>query len=138
MTHWVHLRQKQCHWPTWSGLEHISRKQMEDGASALAMLSLTDNPDLQMAAAKRFVNEKLNPNVAPLTGGKGYGHSRLRIGYLSSDLCSHAVSILTAELYGLHDRSQFEVFAFSWSREDGSPLRARVVAGMDHYIRSTR
>jgi predicted O-linked N-acetylglucosamine transferase (SPINDLY family) len=69
---------------------------------------------------------------------QGLRPPRLRIGYLSSDLCSHAVSILTAELYGLHDRSQFEVFAFSWSREDGSPLRARVVAGMDHYIRSTR
>ena len=135
MTHWVHLRQKQCHWPTWAGLEHISRQQMEDGASALAMLSLTDNPDLQMAAAKRFVSDKLDASVAPLTQpGQSYGHQRLRIGYLSSDLCSHAVSILTAELYGMHDRSQFEVYAFSWSRDDGSPLRARVVAGMDHYI----
>jgi predicted O-linked N-acetylglucosamine transferase (SPINDLY family) len=66
--------------------------------------------------------------VAPLTGEYGYGHRRLRIGYLSSDFCSHAVSILTAELYELHDRSQFEVYAFSWSREDGSPIRARVVA----------
>ncbi|NVM79016.1 putative O-linked N-acetylglucosamine transferase (SPINDLY family)/SAM-dependent methyltransferase [Duganella sp. SG902] len=135
MTHWVHLRQKQCHWPTWAGLEHISRKQMEDGASALAMLSLTDNPDLQKAAALRFVRDKMNADVAPLTQqGQSYGHSRLRVAYLSSDLCSHAVSILTAELYGLHDRGQFEVYAFSWSRDDGSPLRARVVAGMDHYI----
>ncbi|MYM95031.1 O-linked N-acetylglucosamine transferase family protein [Duganella vulcania] len=138
MTHWVHLRQKQCHWPTWSGLPHISRRQMEDGASALAMLSLTDDPALQAAAAARFVAEKLDTTVPSLTGpagqGSRYGHERLRVGYLSSDLCSHAVSILTAELYGLHDRSQFEVYAFSWSREDGSPLRARVVAGMDHYI----
>jgi predicted O-linked N-acetylglucosamine transferase (SPINDLY family) len=29
----------------------------------------------------------------------------------------------------------FEVYAFSWSREDNTPLRARVVAAMDHYIR---
>jgi predicted O-linked N-acetylglucosamine transferase (SPINDLY family)/SAM-dependent methyltransferase len=134
MTHWVHLRQKQCHWPTWAGLEHISRQQMEDGASALAMLSLTDNPQLQKEAALRFVKDKINADVAPLTNGESYGHQRLRIAYLSSDLCSHAVSILTAELYGLHDRSQFEVYAFSWSRDDGSGLRARVVAGMDHYI----
>jgi predicted O-linked N-acetylglucosamine transferase (SPINDLY family)/SAM-dependent methyltransferase len=134
MTHWVHLRQKQCHWPTWSGLPHISRQQMEDGASALAMLSLTDDPALQLAAARRFVAEKIDTTVAPLTGEHGYGHQRLRIGYLSSDFCSHAVSILTAELYGLHDRSRFEVYAFSWSREDHSPIRARVKAGMDHYI----
>jgi predicted O-linked N-acetylglucosamine transferase (SPINDLY family) len=108
---------------------------MMEGTSALAMLSASADPAMQLAAAKRFVNEKINAAVAPLTGAHGYGHNRLRIGYLSSDFCSHAVSILTAELYELHDRSKFEVYAFSWSREDGSPIRARVVKAMDHYIR---
>jgi len=135
MTHWVHLRQKQCEWPVYSGLEHISVATMIDGTSALAMLSASNDPAQQLAAARRFVNEKVNAAVAPLTGAHGYGHSRLRIGYLSSDFCSHAVSILTAELYELHDRSKFEIYAFSWSREDGSPIRARVVKAMDHYIR---
>jgi predicted O-linked N-acetylglucosamine transferase (SPINDLY family) len=135
MTHWVHLRQKQCAWPVYSGLEHISMATMLEGTSALAMLSASADPAQQLAAARRFVHEKVNAAVAPLTGAHGYGHSRLRIGYLSSDFCSHAVSILTAELYELHDRSKFEVYAFSWSREDGSPIRARVVKAMDHYIR---
>lgn len=135
MTHWVHLRQKQCAWPVYSGLEHISQATMLEGTSALAMLSASDDPAMQLAAARRFVVEKVNAAVAPLTGEHGYGHARLRIGYLSSDFCSHAVSILTAELYELHDRSKVEVYAFSWSREDGSPLRARVVKAMDHYIR---
>ncbi|SDH50056.1 MULTISPECIES: methyltransferase domain-containing protein [unclassified Duganella] len=135
MTHWVHLRQKQCEWPVYAGLENISLATMMEGTSALAMLSASADPAQQLAAAKRFVNEKINAAVAPLTGQHGYGHQRLRIGYLSSDFCSHAVSILTAELYELHDRSKFEVYAFSWSREDGSPIRARVVKAMDHYIR---
>jgi predicted O-linked N-acetylglucosamine transferase (SPINDLY family)/SAM-dependent methyltransferase len=135
MTHWVHLRQKQCEWPVYSGLEHISVATMMEGTSALAMLSASGDPAQQLAAARRFVNEKVNAAVAPLTGAHGYNHQRLRIGYLSSDFCSHAVSILTAELYELHDRSKFEVYAFSWSREDGSPIRARVVKAMDHYIR---
>lgn len=135
MTHWVHLRQKQCEWPVYSGLENVSVATMMEGTSALAMLSASADPAHQLAAAKRFVNEKINAAVAPLTGQHGYNHQRLRIGYLSSDFCSHAVSILTAELYELHDRSKFEVYAFSWSREDGSPIRARVVKAMDHYIR---
>lgn len=135
MTHWVHLRQKQCEWPVYAGLEHISLATMMEGTSALAMLSASADPAMQLAAARRFVNERINAAVAPLTGQHGYDHPRLRIGYLSSDFCSHAVSILTAELYELHDRSKFEVYAFSWSREDGSPIRARVVKAMDHYIR---
>lgn len=134
MTHWVHLRQKQCEWPLYSGLDIPVDKMME-GTSALAMLSASGDPAQQLAAARRFVVEKVNADVAPLTGAYGYGHTRLRVGYLSSDFCSHAVSILTAELYELHDRSKVEVYAFSWSREDNSPLRARVVKAMDHYIR---
>src|SRR5262249_55006556 len=54
MTHWVHLRQKQCEWPVYSGLEHISLATMMEGTSALAMLSASDDPAQQLAAARRF------------------------------------------------------------------------------------
>jgi predicted O-linked N-acetylglucosamine transferase (SPINDLY family) len=38
------------------------------------------------------------------------------------------------ELFELLDRERFEVYGFCWSREDGSALRARVKAAMDHFI----
>ena len=136
LTHLVHLRQKQCKWPIFAPLEGVHPKALFMHTSALAMLSASDDPVEQLAAARRFVNEKVMPAASPaLAPVEGYRHQRLRIGYLSSDLCAHAVSILTAELYELHDRSQFEVFAFSWSREDGTAMRKRVVSAMDHYIR---
>jgi predicted O-linked N-acetylglucosamine transferase (SPINDLY family)/glycosyltransferase involved in cell wall biosynthesis len=136
ITHWVHLRQKQCKWPVYSSsASGISEEDLMNATSALAMLSASGDPAQQLAASRRFVEEKVISNVTPLSGPHGYGHERLRIGYLSSDFCSHAVSILTAELYGLHDRNKVEVFGFCWSNEDGSPLRARVIAGMDQHIR---
>ena len=135
MTHWVHIRQKQCAWPVYSETLGIAMDDMLAGTSALAMLSASDDPARQLAAATRFVEDKVLRGARPMTARRSYGHERLRIGYLSSDFCSHAVSILTAELYGLHDRSKVEVFGFCWSREDGSPLRARVIAGMDHHVR---
>ncbi|WP_342120246.1 O-linked N-acetylglucosamine transferase, SPINDLY family protein [Pseudoduganella sp. OTU4001] len=138
ITHWVHLRQKLCEWPVYSGLPHISYEALLDGTSALAMLGASPDPAEQLAAARRFIAEKVKTDVAPLGTAAGYAHRRMRIGYLSSDFCSHAVSILTAELYELHDRARVEVYAFSWSREDHSPLRARVVSAMDHYIRIDR
>lgn len=135
IAHWVHLRQKQCEWPVYRPLDGISAEEMESSASALALLSASEDPAVQLERSRRFVQEKVIPLTdTPLAPENGYAHSRLRIGYLSSDLCSHAVSILTAELYELHDRSKVEVYAFSWSREDGTPLRARVVRAMDHYI----
>lgn len=135
ITHWVHLRQKLCEWPVYSEVLGISEAELLDGTSALAMLSGSPEPAQQLAAARRFIEEKVNTKVARMDTSAGYAHRRMRVGYLSSDFCSHAVSILTAELYELHDRSRVEVYAFSWSREDHSPLRARVVSAMDHYIR---
>ena len=137
ITHVVHLRQKQCKWPVYLPRAGITVREMIDATSALATLSASDDPATQLAAARRFVKEKVmsTDGIAPMASQDGYVHSRLRIGYLSSDLCSHAVSILTAELFELHDRERVEVYAFSWSNEDGSPLRARVVNAMDHYIR---
>ncbi|WP_317204581.1 TylF/MycF/NovP-related O-methyltransferase [Janthinobacterium sp.] len=135
LTHVIHLRQKLCQWPLYQPIAGVSEQQMIEATSALASLSADTDPAEQLAASRRFVAEKVMPATAPLAPPQGYRHERLRVGYLSSDLCSHAVSILTAELYELHDRSSVEVYAFSWSREDGTPLRSRVVSAMDHYIR---
>ncbi|MES2299256.1 MAG: glycosyltransferase [Pseudomonadota bacterium] len=136
ITHWVHLRQKQCKWPVYnSSACGIPEETLMNATSALAMLSASGEPSQQLAASRRFVEDKVMRDAPRLSGPHGYDHERLRIGYLSSDFCSHAVSILTAELYGLHDRSKVEVFGFCWSHEDGSPLRARVIAGMDQHIR---
>ena len=135
ITHWVHLRQKQCKWPAYQPFKGLTKEDMVNSTSALAMLSATGDPKLQLNAAQRFIKEKVISDVARLSPAEGYSHERLRIGYLSSDFCAHAVSILTAELYELHDRQKVEVYAFSWSREDGTPMRKRVVDAMDHYIR---
>ncbi|MBB6342607.1 putative O-linked N-acetylglucosamine transferase (SPINDLY family) [Pseudomonas fluvialis] len=132
--HWVHLRQKQCEWPVFTELEQLSLGEMLKATSPLAMLSATDDPGLQLATAQRFVSERVNQRVAELAPRSGYQHERLRIGFLSSDFCLHAVSLLTVELFELLDRQAFEVYGFCWSREDGSALRARVKSAMDYFI----
>ena len=135
ITHWVHLRQKQCDWPIYSSVEGISHEEMVNATSALAMLSASDDPAEQLASSQRFVDQNILKNVQPMSSKRSYGHQRLRIGYLSSDFGSHAVSILIAELLELHDRQKVEVYGFCWTKEDGTPLRARMVSAMDHHIR---
>ena len=133
--HWVHLRQKQCLWPVYAELPGVTRQAMEEATSALAMLSVSDDPPAQLAAAQRFVQKKVRSDLPTLAAPHGYGHPRLRIGYLSSDFCLHPVSMLMAELFELHDRQQFEVFGYCWSPEDGSAMRQRVIAAMDQFHR---
>lgn len=133
--HWVHLRQKQCKWPAFGHVPGLSRGDMVKGASPLAMLAISDDTGLQLAAATRFVNEKVNLRVPRLAPEQGYRHDKLRIGFLSSDFCLHAVSLLTVQLLELLPRERFDVYGFCWSREDGTALRDRVVKAFDHYIR---
>lgn len=133
--HYVHLRQKQCEWPVYSPLPGVSVERMVEATSALAMLSAANDPALQLVTAQRYVREKVPTNLPPMAPKEGYRHDKLRIGYLSSNLNLHAVTILTAEVYELHDRNRFEVYAFCWSPEDGTPMRQRIRAAMDHLIR---
>ncbi len=132
--HWVFLRQKQCAWPVYKPVEGVTLDAMKNATSALAMMSLSDDLQLQLAAASRYVNEKVDRNLIALSQTAGYGHSKIRIAYCSSDFCLHPVSMLTVELFELHDREQFEVYGFCWSPDDGSALRKRVVSAMDHFL----
>lgn len=58
---------------------------------------------------------------------------RLRIGYVSGDFRDHATAHLTAGLFEHHDRSRFEVFGYSFGRDDGSAYRQRIAAAFDHF-----
>ena len=133
--HWVHLRQKQCLWPVYAPLSGVDPDEMRDATSALAMLSVSDDPAVQLAAAQRYAQKKVRTDLPVLSEGRNYRHPRLRIAYLSSDFCLHPVSMLMAELFELHDRSRVEVYGYCWSPEDGSAMRQRVMAAMDQFHR---
>jgi protein O-GlcNAc transferase len=58
----------------------------------------------------------------------------LRIGYLSADFRQHATGVLVAGLFENHDRQRFRVFGYSTGADDGSALRARLIAGFDRFV----
>ena len=135
LQHYVHIRQKQCKWPVYQPTGEVTVNRQLLSTSALAMLAAHDDPALQLLAAREFVHKKVQPPVPRKPARARQPGERIRIGYLSGDLCMHAVGLLTVELFELHDREKFEVFGFCWSKDDGSPLRARIVKAFDHHIR---
>lgn len=132
--HWVHLRQKQCKWPVCVPLPGIRVNDMLAATSPLAMLSLHDDPALQWMASRAFVDRKFKLQEERLAPTQRIPHARIRIGYLSGDLCTHAVGLLMADLIEAHDKTKFEIFAFDFSPEDGTAYRARLKAAFDHVI----
>ncbi|MFO1286471.1 MAG: acetylglucosamine transferase [Rubrivivax sp.] len=154
--HFVHVRQKQCAWPAQQPVGEVTPYQLLTGTSLLAMMGLADDPALQLMAAQRFVNEKVaKPSATPLwqtfakpadallpaalpkdeaAAGASKPERRIRIGYLSGDLHMHAVGLLTAELFELHDRERFEVWAFDWTPPSAQPLRQRILRAIDRHV----
>ncbi|HEU0282912.1 MAG TPA: tetratricopeptide repeat protein, partial [Gallionella sp.] len=56
---------------------------------------------------------------------------RIRIGYVSPDFRTHPTAFLTRRLYGLHDRTHFEVYGYSLHPGDGSTVRHDIEKGCD-------
>lgn len=133
--HLIHLRQRQCLWPVYKPFPNVSKQFLKDWTSPLAMLAESDDPERQLNAAVSFVKHKYSHNLPPVEAPGRYGHEKIRIGYLSSDFCLHPVSMLTVELFELHDREKYEVYGFCWSPDDGSGLRLRVVGAMDRFYK---
>lgn len=104
--------------------------------SPFALLALDCTPAQQLRAG-RLRTEGLTQGVQPLPppappGARAQG--RIRVGYLSADFARHATSVLMAELLERRDAARFEVFLYSHSPEDGSPIQQRVRAACDHYL----
>ena len=132
LQHYVHLRQKQCKWPVLQALPHIRLNALLSATSPLAMLAYTDDPAMQWLSAQSFLQRKYQLTEHNLAANKDYKHSKIRIGYLSGDLCTHAVGLLMADLIEAHDREKFEVYAFDFSPEDNTAYRARLKQAFDH------
>lgn len=127
----------------WSELE-------SDQAELLRLLRTSDQPvdpfvlftqpstPADQLENARKMAERTKRGVRPLLGPAGKrapsGDGRIRIGYLSSDLHTHATAILMAELFERHDRGRLEITAYSWSVDDGSPLRRRLENAFDRFV----
>lgn len=95
---------------------------------------LLDDPAAQLACARRWVADRCPPSPTPLWRGEVYRHEKIRIAYVSADFHAHATAFLMAGVFEQHDRSRFEISLISFSPNDRSDMRARLVAGGDRFI----
>ena len=77
-------------------------------------------------------------SATPLWRGEKYNHSKIRVGYVSGEFRNHAVCLLMAGLFELHDKNRFELFAFDNGRDDGSEIRGRINRAFDNIVDISR
>ena len=90
-------------------------------------------PD-QLLAAAQWIAPIRPPQNALFAPRGGRADGRIRLGYLSGDFHQHATAQLAAGLFERHDRNRFEVVAYSYGPDDGSPMRARLAQAFDRFV----
>ncbi len=135
----VALRMAQCEWPVIEPWERVTRNVLMTGISPLSMSAYTDDPLLQLATAKRYVEVAIDdrpdaPDADRRDAPIDLTGRRLRVGYVSSDLREHAVGYLMAELFELHDKAAVEVFAYYCGQGPQGDLSARIRTAAEHWV----
>jgi protein O-GlcNAc transferase len=122
-------------WATLIDDENRLRECVRRGAqvSPHVLLGFCDDPAEQLQCARSFTAAAAS-GITPLPVQRLSGADRIRIAYLSSDFHEHATAYLMAEVFELHDRYAFEVIGVSYGPDDGSEMRARLVAGFDTFF----
>jgi protein O-GlcNAc transferase len=100
----------------------------------MPIVALLDQPSLQHRAAQIWAREEFAVDHALPAITARASADRIRIGYFSADFREHAVAVLTAEVFETHDRSKFEVIAFSFGPESDDAMRRRLQQTFDRFI----
>ena len=95
---------------------------------------LVDDPAEQLKVARHYaLHVAGRVEALPRQRARAHG-GRLRLGYLSSDFHNHATCELLVQVLEHHDRGRVEVFALSAGPDDGTALRRRVAAAVEHFV----
>ena len=137
--HWIALRQRQCKWPVIEGWEHVEAKTLMRHISPLSLATLADDPMYQLARAHRYAKDTIGM-PGSLRGGvheharRRSEGSKLRVGYVSSDLREHAVGFAMTDMLETHDREAFEIYAYYCGIKRPDATQARIKNSVDQWF----
>lgn len=133
----LHAKMRLCDWSDLGPLLKRVTAGVAAGKPVISpfpLLSLTDDVALHRRCAEIWERTRRRPvRPAPLPRYRPPGE-RIRIGYYSADFQNHATSYLMAGLFEAHDKTMFELFAFSFGPNVQDAMRQRVSAAFDHFI----
>lgn len=121
----------------WHDLAELQKRFAAGIAAGMPQLSpFTFLSDRSSRSEQRRCAERWSALLPNLPEGprRELSSPKLRVGYLSSDFHQHATAVLAAGLFEQHDRQRFDIAAYSAGPDDGSPMRARLVAGFERFV----
>jgi predicted O-linked N-acetylglucosamine transferase (SPINDLY family) len=107
-------------------------KAKKPAASPFVFIGMSSTAADQLTCAKSGMPDR--PPVPLAWRGEIYSHDRIRVGYFSADFRTHPVAQLIAGVLDQHDRSRFDITAFSYGLDDASDLRNRIRSAAENFV----
>jgi len=106
-----------------------------DFVDPLPLLALEDQPGRHLERSALFAKHKCigNSKELPAITRPSQNSNHLKIGYFSGDFHEHPVMCLIVKMLELHDRSNFEIQAFSYGSFNNDDMHARLVKSVDAF-----
>jgi len=124
-----------CNWDRVEALLPVIEERIAAAKGIIApftLLSLPISPARQLECARHFVRQQM-PLVEPIGPLPRERAGKIKVAYLSADFQRHPVGHGIVGVLEQHDRARFEVHGVSHGVDDGSEIRARIVAAVDHF-----
>lgn len=131
-------------WNNIYSLEGMLEKALEgnpdfaaDATMVFTSLQTNLSPDKVRHVARqswKLSAQRNEPDYDVKFASKNCDNQKLRIGYLSSDLRDHVVSRIITCVLESHNKTSFEIYAYSNFGSDGSLLRGRLNDCIDQWV----
>ncbi|MBT8543362.1 tetratricopeptide repeat protein, partial [Polynucleobacter paneuropaeus] len=132
------VKQKVADWVDFElGLQKIitQLKENQKIINPFALLPLIDDPALHKLCSEIFSKARYLPQKQLDSIVEPYQNRKIRIAYFSGDFRDHPVGAITPGLFELHNRKDFELFAFSLKKApENDSIRSRLKPLFDHFI----
>ena len=132
---------RMCDWQSFNTMQQSltqwhATPNSKSAPNAFSFLMWSDDPHAQQLCARSYtqsITDKSFSSIRAINATPSVDSQRIKVAYLSADFREHPVSYLTAELYELHDRTQFEITAIAYGMPNKSPIRQRLMKAFDHF-----
>ena len=137
--HWVSVRQARCVWPAVAPVGALSADDVRRMMAPLSMSMLVDDPMLQYATARADSMHAIRTGLGCRTIGHwpapaDAARQKLKIAYLSSDFCNHAVGYLASDIFGFHNRRRYEISVYNIGERTDDAIQQKIMSQVDRWV----
>ena len=134
---YLNIKSRLCEWNDISTEVNILENNIKNNNELIHpfhSLILFDDPELHLKVAMDYSSIECpeNCSLGPIQTRTPNG--LIRIGYFSADFHNHATSFLMVELFELHDKTKFEIYAFSFGPNKSDEMRNRLTTAFTKFI----